>query len=100
IGSTIAGADARCSERAPHRQVPPELEAICVRATADDPAQRYPSSRALHDAVEAYLDGERDLQLRGRIAQTWAERAAQTAGAVLDGSDDDPGRRGRALEEA
>jgi eukaryotic-like serine/threonine-protein kinase len=100
IGSTIHGADARCSERAPHRQVPPELEAICVRATADDPAERFASSRALHDAVEAYLDGERDLALRGRIAQTWAARAAATAASVLEGHDDDPGRRGRALEEA
>jgi serine/threonine protein kinase len=100
IGSTIQGADARCGERAPHRQVPPELEAICVRATADDPAQRFASSRALHDAVEAYLDGERDLALRGRIAETWAARAAATAAPILEGDDDDPGRRGRALEEA
>lgn len=100
IGSTIRGADARCHERAPDRQVPPELEAICIKATADDPGDRFPSARALHDAVEAYLDGERDLQMRAQVAETWARQAAVTAAAVLERDDVDPDTRGRALEQA
>jgi serine/threonine-protein kinase len=99
IGSTIRGANARCSERAPDRAVPPELEAICVRATADAPPDRYATARALHDDLVAYLDGERDLQVRAEIAQTWAERAAATAASVRAG-DPDPVQRSEALEQA
>ncbi len=99
IGSTIRGADARCNERAPDAAVAPELEAICIKATADDPDDRYCTARELHDAVVAYVRGERDLELRSQIAQTWAERAAATAAEVLDG-DHDPARRSEALEQA
>jgi serine/threonine-protein kinase len=99
IGSTIRGANARCNERAPDATVPPELEAVCVRATADDPQDRYPTARALHDAVLAYLDGERDVEVRAQIAKHWAERASQTATAVLEG-DQSPRRRSYALEQA
>ncbi|MCH9684073.1 MAG: protein kinase, partial [Deltaproteobacteria bacterium] len=53
IGSTIRGADARAHQRFPARDVPPELEAICVRATADEPDDRYATARALAEAVEA-----------------------------------------------
>lgn len=99
IGSTIRGADARCNERVPEAAVAPELEEICIKATADDPDDRYCSARELHDAVVAYVHGERDLELRAQIAMTWAERAAETAAKVLDG-DHDPTLRSEALEQA
>ncbi len=37
--------------------LPPELEAICLRALAPDPLQRYPSAEALADALERFLTG-------------------------------------------
>ncbi len=37
LAATLKGADARASARAPDRAVPPELDAVCVRATARDP---------------------------------------------------------------
>jgi eukaryotic-like serine/threonine-protein kinase len=45
-----------------------ELAAICTRATADNAADRYPSARALADEIEAYLDGERSMELRRQMA--------------------------------
>lgn len=73
------GVDARPSVRAPSREVPPELEQICVRATAQHPDARYPSARKLHDELQRYLAGDRDLLLRRQIA----ERHVQAAEAAL-----------------
>jgi len=84
IGSTIEGADARCHARVPDADVPPELEAICVRATAYDLEKRYPSVRALHDDVDAYLEGDRDLTQRRAMARDLAQRAARRAESLLD----------------
>lgn len=77
VGSTIGGADARAHARYPDRQVPPELEAICVRATQYDSADRFSSARELHQAVERFLDGDRDAQLRRDLAQSYLEQAMQ-----------------------
>jgi serine/threonine-protein kinase len=35
----------------------PELDAICMKALAKDPADRYPTAGALADALYAYLGG-------------------------------------------
>jgi serine/threonine-protein kinase len=77
---TVSGVDARASARAPGRDVPPELDAICVRATRVDPAERYPSARALHDAVERFLEGDRDVEIRRQMAAAHT-RAAEAAAA-------------------
>jgi serine/threonine-protein kinase len=98
IGSTIQGADARASERYPEREVPPELEAICVRATADEPQARYPTARAMADAIEAFLDGDRDLQMRRDMAQRWAAKAERAAKDAIDRGDLEA--RSRALAHA
>jgi serine/threonine-protein kinase len=78
--STLDGADARASTRAPGRDVPPELEAVCVRATALAPADRFASARELVEAVERFLDGDRDLERRHELAV----EAARAAGAAAD----------------
>ena len=57
---TLAGTNARVHLRAPTRNVAPELEEICVRATARSPDDRFASAREVHDAVERYLDHDRD----------------------------------------
>jgi serine/threonine-protein kinase len=80
--STADGTEARPSVRYPDADVPPELEAICVGATRVDPAARFTSARELADAVERYLDGDRDLQRRRELAATHlanANAAAQRA---------------------
>jgi serine/threonine-protein kinase len=74
LRSTLAGADARTSARGV-RSVAPELEAICVRATQMDPSARFESARALHDAVERYLAGDRDMQRRRELALEHSRRA-------------------------
>ena len=81
LASTIRGADARCSQRAPERDVPPELEAICVRATRTDARDRFASARDLHDAVQKYLDGDRDTERRRELAR---ERASVAMAALAE----------------
>jgi serine/threonine-protein kinase len=65
---TKAGCDARARQRAPDLDVPPELEAVCIKATNHDPTQRYATVRELHAAVDRVLAGERDQQLRVTLA--------------------------------
>ena len=67
--------DARPTVRAPQLQVPPEFDGICVRATAELVERRYPSARALHDVIDAYLGGERDVELRKQLATEHFARA-------------------------
>ena len=87
----------RPSSRRP--DAPPELDAICERALALDPAARYPSARALHVAVQAFLDGDRDVAVRKELALGHVDEAR----AALANTRDELGRRkairaaGRAL---
>ena len=46
------------SEIAPDRHIPRELEAICLKALAKDPAERYPSMTALMEDLSAYRANE------------------------------------------
>ena len=57
--------------------VPPELDAICESATHADKAKRTRSARELADAVQRFLDGDRDLERRRELASRHAERAQQ-----------------------
>ena len=81
----MKGLDARPSVRAPDADVPPELDELCVAATRPDPADRLASALAMHEAVEAYLDGDRDLALRRENAERHAARARAAADALLSG---------------
>ncbi|HWB80337.1 MAG TPA: serine/threonine-protein kinase, partial [Nannocystaceae bacterium] len=95
IASTLAGADARARLRAPERDVPPELEAVCMRATATEPARRQQDVRELVAAIERYLDGDRDLQRRRALAREHAASAAELAAKA----DHDHGARAEAMRE-
>ena len=77
----------------PEREVAPELDAACARATARDPEQRFPTARALGEAIERYLDGDRDAARRRQLA---AEHAAR-ARALMDSL---PAKSGVDAEEA
>jgi tRNA A-37 threonylcarbamoyl transferase component Bud32 len=97
FASTLTGADGSPARRAPQRDVPPELDAVCVRATSLDRDERFATVRELSDAVERFLDGDRDLELRRRLAEDHATRAEGMVATALD-SDDEQGRV-RALKE-
>lgn len=71
--SIFLGADARPSRVEPDS--PPELDAICQIATALDPADRYPSARDLANAVQRFLDGERDVTVRAQLAAEHVQEA-------------------------
>jgi serine/threonine-protein kinase len=77
IASTMTPRRITPSERAPHLQVTPELDKIVADATAHTPEQRLPSARAMHEALEAYLDGERSAEVRTELARRHLERAAE-----------------------
>ncbi len=87
VASSQKVADAP-SARAPNANVPPELDAICVRATALEPADRFPSARAMHEAIERYLDGERDAERRKELAKGYASKALESLALASAGGAD------------
>ena len=95
--ATLGDASARVRERCRAHDVAPELEAVCLRATAPDRDGRFPTARALSDAIERYLDGDRDLARRRELAREHAERASRSAAAAVGGDDR---ARGEATLEA
>ncbi|MBI5513680.1 MAG: protein kinase [Deltaproteobacteria bacterium] len=99
VVATLQGADARISSRTPSSRVAPELEAICVRATALDPGDRYPTARALGEAVERFLDGDRDLELRRSLARKHADRAVEALETRPEDPDGEREARAEALRE-
>ncbi|MFO0763006.1 MAG: serine/threonine-protein kinase [Byssovorax sp.] len=69
------GADRSPGARAPSRDVPPELDVACVLATMPAPAERTATAGQLAEAVDRYLDGDRDLGMRRAMAEEQAEHA-------------------------
>jgi serine/threonine-protein kinase len=61
--------------RAPAGEVPPELDVACVLATMPDPKDRTRSAGELAEAVDRYLDGDRDVALRRALAEEQVQRA-------------------------
>ena len=57
--------------------VPPELDEVCARATAAEPVRRLTSARELADAVQRFLDGDRDLERRRELAASHVRRAQE-----------------------
>jgi len=79
---TAQGVDARPSARG--KDVPPELDEICVNATRVSVKERTASARDLAHAVERYLDGDRDLERRRELSNEHTEKAeASNGGAAL-----------------
>jgi serine/threonine-protein kinase len=81
------------SARRPDLAIPPELDAACVAALAEDPVER-PSARGLAQRIQDYLDGDRDLERRRALAATQLARARDAL------ASDDPARRGDAVHAA
>jgi serine/threonine-protein kinase len=73
IASTVVASDSAPS--LVRADSPPELDAICARATAVEPERRFASARALGEAVQAFLDGDRDVAARKELAQQHVQEA-------------------------
>jgi eukaryotic-like serine/threonine-protein kinase len=89
--ATLQGVErrpSRCARTAPAvaAHIAPALDALCERALARNPADRLESARALHDAIDAHLSGEHDLERRRALS------AAQLDAAARHSSDTDAGR--------
>jgi len=91
--TTAAGLDPSPRHRSPELQLPPELDRICARALAQQPAER-PTATELAEAVQAYLDGDRDVEQRKRLA------AAELAAARSALASDTVARRADAIRSA
>ncbi|MBA2542236.1 MAG: serine/threonine protein kinase [Deltaproteobacteria bacterium] len=74
IASTLAGVTQGPRERAPDREVAPELDALCLAAVATRPEVR-PTARELADRLQSYLDGDRDARVRRQLARDHLETA-------------------------
>ena len=84
----------------PGDDVAPELYTLCLRATRFDKDER-PTAGDLADAVERYLDGERDLGMRRKLADEKAEEARAAANLALDGpTEQREAARARAMRAA
>ncbi|MDP7034939.1 MAG: serine/threonine-protein kinase, partial [Planctomycetota bacterium] len=44
-------------QRAPKKAIPPELEAVVMKAMAPEKSDRYPDAKTFQDDIQAYLDG-------------------------------------------
>jgi eukaryotic-like serine/threonine-protein kinase len=91
--SALGDVDGSPARRRPELAIAPELDALCVRAVATDPVAR-PTARELARGVQAYLDGDRDLERRRELAAAELARAQ----ALLDAAD--PRRRPEAVRAA
>ncbi len=71
--------------RAINKQVPRALEAICLKAMALKPADRYPSARALADDVERWLNDQPVSVYHDPLSRRcarWVRNHKGTSGAV------------------
>lgn len=87
------------SQRAPGPRIAPELDEICLRATQSDPEDRYASARQLHEAIDDYLAGRRDLELRREAAERHARAGAAAAERALSSATGSEQAREQAMLE-
>jgi len=84
IGRTLSSPQVSPARRRPDRTIPPELDRVCFEALANEPDKR-PTARQLADRVQAYLDGDRDLERRRLLA---AEQLGLARQALVEGEPD------------
>jgi len=99
VASTLESGAARPSARAPQLEIPPELDHICARATGLSPADRFASAREMQEAVERYLDGERDAQRRQELARQHGDAATKAFEAANRVGAGGEGERARGMRE-
>jgi serine/threonine-protein kinase len=74
LSSTLTAPQDAPARRRSDRAIPPELDALCHAALAEDPIYR-PTARGLGEQIQAYLDGDRDVIRRRAMAAQQLERA-------------------------
>jgi eukaryotic-like serine/threonine-protein kinase len=74
--TTMGSCAKRIRELGADRGVPLELVELTVRATEPNRVDRIASAEDLVRAVERYLDGDRDLEARAKLAESEARGAA------------------------
>jgi serine/threonine protein kinase len=67
LAAVVEGVREFPSQRRPERSVPPELDQLCF-ASLSPHADERPTARQLAERVQAYLDGDRDLDHRKKLA--------------------------------
>jgi serine/threonine-protein kinase len=72
------------SQRRPDRSIPPELDQLCFAALSPEPDER-PTAHELAERIQAYLDGDRDLDQRRKLA---AEHLQSAVDALWGGAPD------------
>jgi serine/threonine-protein kinase len=79
MGSTIAAILTKTIEPpSKYRQeVPEQLDRICLKALARDPAQRYPSAAAFRDDLQAFLRGSNYIQGRSTVSKHMEQQFAE-----------------------
>jgi len=93
LTSTLSEHDGIPSHRRPDREIAPELDGACAAALAIDPDRRI-TARELASMIEGYLDGDRDLDRRKKLA------AEQLALAKASLASVDPAARSLAMKAA
>ncbi|HEX7703567.1 MAG TPA: serine/threonine-protein kinase, partial [Kofleriaceae bacterium] len=74
LATTLMQPQEAPATRDAERQVAPELDSACFDALAEDPGKR-PTARQLGARVQAYLDGDRDVERRRMLAATSLDSA-------------------------
>jgi eukaryotic-like serine/threonine-protein kinase len=99
VTSTLQGADARLSTRDTPWGSVPELDGISVRATTMDPEQRFESARQMHESIERFLDGDRDLEKRRELAREHMRAAEESLRKAKEDPSQETAERTRAVRE-
>ncbi len=97
--NTVAGFQQAPSERSPHLSIPPELDEIVLKATQLEPRKRFESARAVNDAIERFLDGERDTERRREQAQRHTLNAQLALAKATAGGADAASERSKGMRE-
>ncbi len=94
--TTVKGVEARVRSAMRSKAIAPELEETCVCATALEPERRFASVEELLASVQRFLDGDRDVEARAKLA----DQEARLALRALEGLSSRPTSREVALEHA
>ncbi|MBW2457240.1 MAG: protein kinase [Deltaproteobacteria bacterium] len=77
--ATLEGRDVQAAAREADAELPPELLAVCDRATRLQRSARFASVAEMVEAIEHFLEGNRDAELRHAMSRAHTEAATAAA---------------------